>query len=91
MNEKCIKLKEENDLITQKLINNSFFNNNNNTTAQIENKNMENNIQNIKSNIINPLPIPQLKNKPIQIEVENSKKLEPVLNPPNPNFSTKII
>ena len=90
LNERCIKLKEENDLITQKLINNSFFNNiNNNTTAQIENKNIENNIPNIKSNIINPLPIPQIKNKPIQIEVENSKKLEPVLNPPNPSFSNQ--
>ena len=29
LNERCIKLKEENDLITQKLVNNSFFNNNN--------------------------------------------------------------
>ena len=85
LNEKCIKLKEENDLITQKLINNSFFNNNKNT-SQVENKNFENNIPNIKSNIINPLSIPQLKNKPIQKEVENSKKIEPV---PNPSFSNQ--
>ena len=91
LNERCIKLKEENDLITQKLINNSFFNNNinNNTTSPIENKNIESNIPNIKSNIINPLQIPQLKNKPNQIEVENSKKLEPVSNPQNPSFSNK--
>ena len=43
LNEKCIKLKEENELITQKLINNSFFNkNNNNSNNNFLNKNYSN-------------------------------------------------
>ena len=85
LNEKYIKLKEENELITQKLINNSFFNNYNNNNA-LENANLENNNPNINSNIINPIPIPQLKNKPLIIEHENQIKPEtnPILNP---NFS----
>ena len=65
LNEKYIKLKEENELITQKLINNSFFNNYNNNNNALENANLENNNPNINSNIINPIPIPQLKNKPL--------------------------
>ena len=84
LNEKYIKLKEENELITQKLINNSFFNNYNNNA--LENANLENNNPNINSNIINPIPIPQLKNKPLIIEHEN--KIKPETNPIlNPNFS----
>ena len=86
LNEKYIKLKEENELITQKLINNSFFNNYNNNNNALENANLENNNPNINSNIINPIPIPQLKNKPLIIEHENQIKPEtnPILNP---NFS----
>ena len=76
LNEKYIKLKEENELITQKLINNSFFNNYNNNNNALENANLENNNPNINSNIINPIPIPQLKNKPLIIEHENNKNLE---------------
>ena len=82
LNEKYIKLKEENELITQKLINNSFFNNYNNNNNALENANLENNNPNINSNIINPIPIPQLKNKPLIIEHENQIKPEtnPILN-----------
>ena len=81
LNEKYIKLKEENELITQKLINNSFFNKNNNNNNSnnnfLENTNFENknpNINNINIPLINTIPITHLKNKPINNDIENSKK-----------------
>ena len=79
LNEKYIKVKEENELMTQKLINNTYINNFNNTNnIPLENVNLENNNPNINSNknIINPHPIPQLKNKPLHIEIENPQKIE---------------
>ena len=87
LNEKFIKLKEENELITQKLINNSFFtkyiNNNNNL---IESTNFENKNPNINPSLINSIPISQLKNKPFNNDIENSKKiLEPISNQNFPN------
>ena len=80
LNEKYIKLKEENELITQKLINNSFFNKNNNNNSNnnfLENTNFENknpNINNINIPLINTIPITHLKNKPLNNDIENSKK-----------------
>ena len=88
LNEKYIKLKEENELMTQKLINNSYFNNLNNTNnIPLENANLENNNPNIDSNIniINPQPIPQLKNKSLQIEIEKPQKIGKNI-PSNPQF-----
>ena len=93
LNEKCIKLKEENELITQKLINNSYFNNFNNTNNnQLENANLENSNPNVNSdkNIINPPSIPQLKIKSLHIDIEKPQKIEQNIssNPqfPIPNF-----
>ena len=92
LNEKYIKLKEENELITQKLINNSFFNNynNNNNNNQLENANLENSNPNIKSNLIKSETTPQIKHKPLQIDIENPKKPEqeliPNLNFPLPHY-----
>ena len=79
LNEKYIKLKEENELITQKLINNSFFNKNNNKSNNnfLENTNFENknpNINNINIPLINTISITHLKNKPLNNDIENSKK-----------------
>ena len=79
LNEKYIKLKEENELITQKLINNSYFNKNNNNSNNnfLENSNFENknpNINNINIPLINTIPITHLKNKPLNNDIENSKK-----------------
>ena len=78
LNEKCIKLKEENELITQKLINNSFFNKyNNNSNSKnnlLENTNFENKNPNINAPLINTIQISQLKNKSINNDIENSKK-----------------
>ena len=95
LNEKYIKLKEENDLISQKLINNSYFNNynnsennnnNNNNNNQISNINLENNNPNINSTIVKPHPIPQLKTKSLQIDSQNSAKIQPNLQFPLQNF-----
>ena len=78
LNEKCIKLKEENELITQKLINNSFFNKyNNNSNSKnnlLENTNFENKNPNINASLMNTIQISQLKNKSINNDIENSKK-----------------
>ena len=85
LNEKFIKLKEENELITQKLINNSFFNKYNNNNL-IESANFENKNPNISPSLINSIPISQLKNKPFDNDIENSKKiLEPISNQNFPN------
>jgi len=85
LNEKFIKLKEENELITQKLINNSFFNKYNNNNL-IESANFENKNPNISPSLINSIPISQLKNKPFDNDIENSKKiLEPISNKNFPN------
>ena len=89
LNEKYIKLKEENELITQKLINNSYFNKNNNKSNNnfLENSNFENknpNINNINIPLINTIPITHLKNKPLNHDIENYKKTyikQKILNP----------
>ena len=86
LNEKFIKLKEENELITQKLINNSFFNKYNNNINPLESTNFENKNPNINPSLINSIPISQLKNKPFDNDIENSKKiLEPISNQNFPN------
>ena len=73
LNEKYIKLKEENELITQKLINNSYFNNFgiNNNNFIIENSNLENSNPNINSNII-----PKLKVKYVHLDMDNPRNLK---------------
>ena len=71
LNEKYIKLKEENELITQKLINNTYFNNFGNNNPILENANLENNNPNINSNII-----PKLNAKSVQLEIDNPKNLK---------------
>ena len=71
LNEKYIKLKEENELITQKLINNTYFNNFGNNNQILENANLENNNPNINSNII-----PKLNSKSVQLEIDNPKNLK---------------
>ena len=71
LNEKYIKLKEENELITQKLINNTYFNNFGNSNPILENANLENNNPNINSNII-----PKLNAKSVQLEIDNPKNLK---------------
>ena len=73
LNEKYIKLKEENELITQKLINNSCFNNFgiNNNNFIIENSNLENSNPNINSNII-----PKLKVKYVHLDMDNPRNLK---------------
>ena len=73
LNEKYIKLKEENELITQKLINNSYFNNFgiNNNNFIIENSNLENSNPNISSNII-----PKLKVKYVHLDMDNPRNLK---------------
>ena len=88
LNEKCIKLKEENELITQKLINNSYFNNFNNTsTNPLENANLENSNPNIdsKKNILKAPPIPQQKIKSLHIDIQNPPKIEQNISS-NPHF-----
>jgi len=88
LNEKCIKLKEENELITQKLINNSYFNNFNNTsTNPLENANLENSNPNIdsKKNILKAPPIPQQKTKSLHIDIQNPPKIEQNISS-NPHF-----
>ena len=86
LNEKFIKLKEENELITQKLINNSFFTKYINNNNLIESTNFENKNPNINPSLINSIPISQLKDKPFNNDIENSKKiLEPISNQNFPN------
>ena len=80
LNEKFNKLKDEDELITQKLINNKNFNkyNNNNNNNILENVNFEN-----KNPNINSLSVPQLKIKSFKSlnnDEENSKKLESISN-----------
>ena len=77
LNEKFNKLKDEDELITQKLINSKNFNYNNNNNI-LENVNFEN-----KNPNINSLSVPQLKIKSFKSlnnDEENSKKLESISN-----------
>ena len=74
LNEKYIKLKEENELITQKLINISYFNNNNinNNINNFENTNI--NLESARRFIYSK--ISNLNNKNLQIKIENQKNLK---------------
>jgi hypothetical protein len=77
LNEKFNKLKDEDELITQKLINNKNLNKYNNSNI-LENANFEN-----KNPNINSLSVPQLKIKSFKSlnnDEENSKKLESISN-----------
>ena len=78
LNEKFNKLKDEDELITQKLINNKNLNKYNNNSNILENANFEN-----KNPNINSLSVPQLKIKSFKSlnnDEENSKKLESISN-----------
>ena len=78
LNEKFNKLKDEDELITQKLINNKNLNKYNNNINILENANFEN-----KNPNINSLSVPQLKIKSFKSlnnDEENSKKLESISN-----------
>ena len=78
LNEKFNKLKDEDELITQKLINNKNLNKYNNNSNILENANFEN-----KNPNINSLSVPQLKIKSFKSlnnNEENSKKLESISN-----------
>ena len=78
LNEKFNKLKDEDELITQKLINNKNLNKYNNNSNILENANFEN-----KNPNINLLSVPQLKIKSFKSlnnDEENSKKLESISN-----------
>ena len=78
LNEKFNKLKDEDELITQKLINNKNLNKYNNKSNILENTNFEN-----KNPNINSLSVPQLKIKSFKSlnnDEENSKKLESISN-----------
>ena len=78
LNEKFNKLKDEDELITQKLINNKNLNKYNNNSNILENTNFEN-----KNPNINSLSVPQLKIKSFKSlnnDEENSKKLESISN-----------
>ena len=78
LNEKFNKLKDEDELITQKLINNKNLNKYNNNSNILENANFEN-----KNPNINSVSVPQLKIKSFKSlnnDEENSKKLESISN-----------
>ena len=78
LNEKFNKLKDEDELITQKLINNKNLNKYNNNSNILENANFEN-----KNPNINSLSVPQLKIKSFKSlnnDEENPKKLESISN-----------
>lgn len=78
LNEKFNKLKDEDELITKKLINNKNLNKYNNNSNILENANFEN-----KNPNINSLSVPQLKIKSFKSlnnDEENSKKLESISN-----------
>ena len=78
LNEKFNKLKDEDELITQKLINHKNLNKYNNNSNILENANFEN-----KNPNINSLSVPQLKIKSFKSlnnDEENSKKLESISN-----------
>ena len=75
MNEKYIKLKEENELITQKLINNSYFNSMNTNNNILENANPDinnNNNNSQNSKLINPQQLLSLEKK-IESNISDSQ------------------